>query len=69
MPERQDSGGRTWLDRAGVHVGDANAEVPVEPGAKDALLRVSLPAGMTRMRAFFLTRSTVGASYAYVRWP
>ena len=55
--------------RATVRVGQVTAEAPVEPGAKEVLLRVTLPAGKTRMRADFGLRdgSSVGAFYVYVK--
>ncbi len=55
--------------QATVRVGQVTAEAPVEPGAKEVLLRVTLPAGKTRMRADFRLRdgSSVGAFYVYVK--
>ncbi len=54
---------------ATVQLGEVTAQAPVEDGAKEAVLRMTLPAGKTRMSAFFTNRDggTVGAFYAYVR--
>jgi arylsulfatase B len=55
--------------KASVRIGEATAETPVEPGAKEVVLRMTLPVGKTRMTALFTTRdgSAVGAFYAYVK--
>ncbi len=55
--------------KASVRIGEVTAEAPVEPGAKEVVLQMTLPAGKARMTAHFTTRDggTVGAFYAYVK--
>ena len=52
-----------------VQIGEVTAQAPVDAGAKEVVVRMTLPAGKTRMKAFFAHRDggTVGAFYAYVR--
>jgi arylsulfatase A len=61
--------GRVSAVKATVQIGELTAEVPVEPGAKEVVLQMTLPAGTTRMTAHFTTRNgnTVGAFYAHVK--
>lgn len=55
--------------KASVRIGHQQAEVPVEAGAKEVVVKMRLPAGVTRMSALFHTNGggTIGAYYAYVR--
>ena len=55
--------------KATVRIGKVVAEAPVEPGAKEVVLQMALPAGKTRMTAHFTTRGggTVGAFCVYVK--
>ena len=67
-PFRASPGKAVPAVKALVRIGDVKAETPVEPGEKEVTLRMTLPAGKTRMTALFTTREggTVGAYYAYV---
>lgn len=68
-PFRASPGKAVQAVNASVRIGDVTAEAPVEPGAKQVTLQMTLPAGKSRMRATFTTGDggTVGAYYAYVR--
>lgn len=68
-PFRATPGDAVPAVKATVQIGEMTAEVPVEPGAKEVVLQMTLPAGKTRMTARFTTRSghAVGAFYAYVK--
>ena len=52
-----------------VQIGEVKAAAPVERGATEVVLRMTLPAGKTRMTARFATRDggSLGAYYAYVK--
>ena len=67
-PFRASPGNAVPAVKASVRIGEVKAEAPVERGAKEVLLRMTLPAGETRMTALFTTRDggTVGVYYAYV---
>lgn len=68
-PFRASPGKGVPVVKAAVRIGEVTALAPVEPGAKDVTLRMTLPAGKTRMTAFFTKREggAVGAYYAYVK--
>ena len=67
-PFRASPGKAVPAVKASVRIGEVMAETPVEPGEKVVTLRMTLPAGKTRMTALFTTRDggAVGAYYAYV---
>lgn len=68
-PFRASPGKAVPAVKASVRIGEVTAEARVERGAKEVLLRMTLPAGKTRMTALFTTRDggAVGAFYAYVK--
>lgn len=66
-PFRASPGKAVPAVRASVRIGEVTAEAPVEPGAKEVVLRMTLPAGKTRMTAIFATRGGVGAFYVYAK--
>jgi arylsulfatase B len=68
-PFRATPGDAVPAVKATVRIGEVTAEVPVESGAKEVVLQMTLPAGKTRMTAHFTTRDgqAVGAFYAYVK--
>ena len=55
--------------KASVRIGEVTSEAAVETGAKEVVLRMTLPAGKTGMTAVFTTRDggTVETYYAYVK--
>ena len=68
-PFRATPGDAVPAVKATVRIGDQVVEAPVKPGAKEVVIKMSLPVGTTRMSSFFTTREgvKVGAFYAYVR--
>ena len=67
-PFRASPGKAVPAVRASVRIGEVTAEAPVEPGAKEVVLRMTLSAGKARMAASSATRDgAVGAFYAYVK--
>ena len=68
-PFRASPGRALAVVRASVQVGEVLAEAPVQPGAVESTLRMTLPAGKARMTARFTTRDggDLGAFYAYVK--
>ena len=64
-PFRVSPGKSVPVVKASIRIGELSAESPVQPGAKEVVLRMTLPAGETRMPARFTTRdSAVRAFYA-----
>lgn len=55
--------------RAYLSIGEARDETPIQPGAKEVVFEMSLPAGKTRMTAIFEQEdgAQYGAYFAYVR--
>ena len=55
--------------KASIAIGDVTAATDVQPGAKEVVFNLKLPAGKTRMTALFTTADgeEFGAYYAYVR--
>jgi arylsulfatase B len=67
-PFRARPGKRIAAVRARLQVGEKTVELPVERGAKEALFRIKLQQGKTRLQARFFTAEgeEYGAYYAYV---
>jgi arylsulfatase B len=69
VPFRASPGNAVPAVKATVRVGELTVDAPVEPGDKEVVFNLSLPAGRTKMSTFFTTNKgmKVGAFYAYVR--
>ena len=67
-PFRASPGNAVPAVRVSIRISEVSAETQVEPGAKEVVLRMALPAGKTHMTALFTTRTgAVVAFYAYVK--
>ena len=68
-PFRASPGKTVAAVKALVRIGEPTAEASVGPGAKEVVLRMTLPNGQARMTALFTSQDggIVGAYYAYVK--
>lgn len=68
-PFRATPGNAIPAVRAAVSIGDVTAEALVEPGSKEVVVNMTLPAGKTRMTAHFITKNgdMIGAFYASIK--